>query len=90
MTMLIIIMVVIGIYIFKLGLSIKISPGSRPMGIFPSHGQSNPKARKIRPRSINVFCILNNISLKCWLNLATVPAANLSPYSRLPVCRSVS
>jgi len=60
--MLIMIMVVIGKYILKLGLSIMISPGSLPMGNFPSQGQKNPAARKINPRTINVFCILTNTS----------------------------
>ena len=62
MIILIMIMVVIGKYILKLGLSIMISPGSLPMGNFPSQGQNNPTARKISPRTINVFCILANAS----------------------------
>jgi hypothetical protein len=62
MIILIMIMVVIGKYILKLGLSIIISPGSLPMGNFPSQGQKNPTARKISPRTINVFCILTNAS----------------------------
>jgi hypothetical protein len=56
--MLIMIMVVIGMYIFRFGRSITISPGSRPMGNFPSHGQRSPAARNITPSMINVFCIL--------------------------------
>ena len=59
MIMLIIIIVEIGKYILKLGLSIIISPGSLPMGNFPSHGQKNPTARKIIPKPINVFCTFN-------------------------------
>jgi hypothetical protein len=57
--MLIMIMVVTGMYILRFGRSITISPGSRPMGNFPSHGQRSPAARNITPSMINVFCILN-------------------------------
>ena len=56
----IITMVVIGIYIFKLGLSIIISPGSRPTGNFPSHGQRSPTDRNITPMPINTFCMTTN------------------------------
>ena len=56
---LIMIIVVIGMYIFRFGRSITISPGSRPMGNFPSHGQRSPAARNITPSMINVFCIWN-------------------------------
>jgi len=51
------IMVVIGKYIFKLGLSMTISPGKRPIGNFPSHGQRSPTARNTTPNAINVFCM---------------------------------
>jgi hypothetical protein len=54
---LMIIMVVIGKYIFRLGLSIIISPGRRPMGSLPSHGHRSPTARNIAPRAINIFCM---------------------------------
>ncbi|KPJ99594.1 MAG: hypothetical protein AMJ60_04475 [Desulfobacterales bacterium SG8_35] len=54
---LIIIMVVMGKYIFRFGRSMIISPGRRPMGNFPSHGQKSPTARNITPNAINVFCI---------------------------------
>ena len=52
-----IIMVVMGKYILKLGLSMKTSPGRRPMGNFPSHGHNSPTARNITPNKINVFCM---------------------------------
>ena len=55
--MLIMIIVVIGIYIFRLGRSITISPGSRPMGILPIQGQSRPMIKNIMPIPIRVFCI---------------------------------
>ena len=54
---LIITMVVIGKYIFRLGLSMIISPGRRPMGNFPSHGQRRPTARNTTPKRINDFCM---------------------------------
>jgi hypothetical protein len=54
---LIIIIVVMGKYIFRLGLSMTISPGKRPMGNLPSHGQRSPTARNITPNIINVFCM---------------------------------
>jgi hypothetical protein len=80
MTMETIIMVVIGMYIFKLGLSIIISPGRRPIGNLPSQGQKSPTARNTTPNPINTFCITP------W----TIPAANLSPYSHQPVSQNVS
>jgi hypothetical protein len=59
------IMVVIGMYTFRLGLSMTISPGKRPMGNFPSHGQRSPTAKNTIPSRINVFCItLNTNQLK--------------------------
>jgi hypothetical protein len=52
-------MVVMGMYIFRFGLSITISPGSRPMGTLPSHGHRSPTARNIAPSMISVFCMAN-------------------------------
>lgn len=54
-----IIMVVMGMYIFRLGRSIIISPGRRPMGSLPSQGQKSPTARNITPKPISTFCITN-------------------------------
>jgi hypothetical protein len=55
---LVIIMEVMGKYILKLGLLITISPGSLPIGNFPSHGQNSPTARNITPSMTSVFCIV--------------------------------
>lgn len=66
---LIIIMEVMGKYILKLGLLITISPGSLPIGNFPSHGQNSPTARNITPSMISVFCIVVVLPLKKKLPL---------------------
>ena len=90
--MLMIIMVVRGIYIFRFGLLIMISPGRRPRGTFPSQGQSSPTARNVTPRIINVFCIMPwtpsiqqeiasyRPANSCSISLTMLPSA------RLPKC----
>ena len=82
--------VVIGKYIFRLGRSMTISPGSRPMGNFPSQGQKRPTARNTTPKRINDFCmtiytIVRNKRTYSWDNSCNIPFTKL-PSASLPKC----
>ena len=88
---LMIIMVVMGKYIFRLGLSMTISPGRRPIGNFPSQGQRSPIARNTPPKTINVFCMtfftinLSEIGYQSSDNSCSKPFTIL-PSASLPKC----
>ena len=86
---LIITIVVIGKYIFKLGLSMTISPGRRPMGNLPSHGQKRPTATNTTPKRINDFCMTIYATKRNgpypWNNSCSMPFTKL-PSANLPKC----
>ena len=86
---LIITIVVIGKYIFRLGLSMTISPGRRPMGNLPSHGQKRPTATNTTPKRINDFCMTIYATERNgpypWNNPCNMPFTKL-PSVNLPKC----
>ena len=81
--------VVIGKYIFRFGRSMTISPGSRPMGNFPSQGQKRPTARNTTPKRINDFCMTIYATERNgpypWNNSCNMPFTKL-PSVNLPKC----